>query len=41
MDDYINIAAKDILSWRSISSCASDSEEYLEHWQKTLHEVSK
>jgi hypothetical protein len=40
MDDYVNPTADGALSWRSISSCASDSEEGLEHWQQRMHEVS-
>jgi hypothetical protein len=40
MDDYVNLTADGALSWRSISSCASDSEEGLEHWQQRMHEVS-
>jgi hypothetical protein len=39
-DDYINPTAEGNLSWRSISSCASDSEEGLDNWQNRLHEVS-
>jgi hypothetical protein len=40
MDDYINPTVEGVLSWRIISSCASDLEEALEHWQQRLHEVS-
>jgi hypothetical protein len=40
MDDYVNPTADGALSWRSISSCASDSEEGLEHWKHRLHKVS-
>jgi hypothetical protein len=40
MDDYVNPTINGVLSWRSISSCASDSEEALENWQQRLHEVS-
>jgi hypothetical protein len=40
MDDYINSTIDGVLSWRSISSCASDSEKGLEHWKHQLHEVS-
>jgi hypothetical protein len=32
MDDYVNTTADDALSWRSISSCESESKEGLEHW---------
>jgi hypothetical protein len=32
MDDYVNSTAYGTLSWRSISSRASDLEEGLEHW---------
>ena len=28
------------LSWRSASSCTSDSREALENWKNRLHEVS-
>ena len=38
--DYINSTADGNLSWRSINSCTSDSEEGLENWQHSLHEVS-
>jgi hypothetical protein len=40
MDDYVNPTIEGVLSWRSISSCASDSKEALENWQQRLHEVS-
>jgi hypothetical protein len=40
MDDYVNPTTEGVLSWRSISSCASDSEEALENWKQRLHEVS-
>jgi hypothetical protein len=40
MDDYVNPTTDGVLSWRSISSCASDSEEALENWKQRLHEVS-
>ena len=30
MDDYVNLIMDGTLSWRSISSCASDSEKGLE-----------
>jgi hypothetical protein len=40
MDDYVNPTTDGALSWRSISSCASYSEEGLEHWQQRMHEVS-
>jgi len=32
MDDYVNSTTDGLLSWRIISSCASDSEEALENW---------
>jgi hypothetical protein len=32
MDDYVNPTADGALSWRSISSCTSNSEVCLEHW---------
>jgi hypothetical protein len=31
---YINPTADGMLSWRSISSCASDSDTGLENWQQ-------
>jgi len=40
MEDYVNPTADDSLSWRSISSCTSNSEVGLEHWQQRIHEVS-
>jgi hypothetical protein len=40
LDDYVKPTADGVLSWRSISSCASDLEEGLEHWQQRMHEVS-
>jgi hypothetical protein len=40
MDDYVNPTTNGVLSWRSISSCASHSEEGLEHFQQRMHEVS-
>jgi hypothetical protein len=39
-DDYITPTAEVVLSWKSISSYASNSEEVLEHWKQILHEVS-
>jgi hypothetical protein len=39
-EDYINPTADGMLSWRSISSCASDSDTGLENWQQRLHELS-
>lgn len=38
--DYINPTVDGKLSWRSISSCTSESDEALENWQTRLHEVS-
>jgi hypothetical protein len=32
MDDYVKPTADGVLNWRSISLCASDLEEGLEHW---------
>jgi hypothetical protein len=40
MDHYVKPIAYRVLSWRSISSCASDSEEGLEHWKHRMHGVS-
>jgi hypothetical protein len=39
MDDYVNPTVDGVLSWRSISSCASNSEDGIEHWQHRTHEV--
>ena len=37
---YVNPTADGVFSWRSITSCASDSNTGLENWQQRLHEVS-
>jgi hypothetical protein len=37
---YVNPTVDGILSWRSITSCASDSDIGLENYQQRLHEVS-
>jgi len=39
-EDYINPTTNEVLSWRGISSCYSDSDEGLENWQQRLHKVS-
>jgi hypothetical protein len=39
-EDYVNPTADGVLSWRSITSCTSDSDTGLENWQQRLHEVS-
>jgi hypothetical protein len=39
-EDYVNPTVDGVLSWISITSCASDSEIGLENWQQRLHEVS-
>jgi hypothetical protein len=39
MADYVNPTTERIISWRSINSCTSDSEESLENWKQRLHEV--
>lgn len=39
-EDYINPIADGNLSWHSIISCSSDSDEGLENWKQRLHEVS-
>jgi hypothetical protein len=39
-EDYVNPTVDGILSWRSITSCATDSYTGLEKWQQRLHEVS-
>jgi len=33
MENYVNPTSDGVLRWRIISSCASDSKEYLENWQ--------
>jgi hypothetical protein len=38
--DYINPTIDRVLSWRSITSCTTDSDTELENWQQRLHEVS-
>jgi hypothetical protein len=38
MDDYVNPNVDGALSWKSIISCVSDSEERHEHWQLRMHE---
>jgi hypothetical protein len=39
-EDYVNPTADGVLSWRSITSCASDLDTGLENWQQRLHEFS-
>ena len=39
-EDYINPTADGNLSWRSVSSCMSDSGEALENWKNRVLEVS-
>jgi hypothetical protein len=39
-EDYVNPTANGVLSWRSITSCASNSDTSLENWQQRLQEVS-
>jgi hypothetical protein len=39
-EDYINPTTNGILSWISISSCASYSNIGLENWKQHLHEIS-
>ena len=38
--DYINPIVDGNLSWKSVSSCTSNSSEALENWQNRMHEVS-
>ena len=38
--NYINPTTDGKLSWKSVSSCTSDSGEELENWQNKMHEVS-
>jgi hypothetical protein len=40
MEDYVDPTMDGALSWRSISSCTSDSEAGLKNWQQRMHEVS-
>jgi hypothetical protein len=37
---YVNPTADGVLSWRSITSCASDLDTGLEIWKHRLHELS-
>ena len=37
--DYINPTTDGKLSWKSVSSCSSDSGEALENWQNWFQEV--
>ena len=39
-EDYVNLTADGILSWRSITSCVTNSYTGLENWKQRLHEVS-
>lgn len=39
-EDYINPIVDEELSWRSICSYGTDSEESLERWKNRLHEMS-
>jgi hypothetical protein len=39
-EDYINPTVDGVLSWRSITSCAFDSDIGLENWKQRLHEFS-
>ena len=39
-EDYINPTVDGNLSWKSASSCTSDSGKDLENWKNILHEVS-
>jgi hypothetical protein len=39
-EDYVNPTTDGILSWRSITSCAYDSNMGLEDWKQKLHEIS-
>jgi hypothetical protein len=38
--NYINPTTDGVLSWRSITSCKTDSDTGLENWKQRLHEVS-
>jgi hypothetical protein len=39
-EDYVNPIADGVLSWRSITSCTTDSDTGLENWQQRVHKVS-
>ena len=39
-DNYVNPTTDGNLSWRSVSSCTSDSGDALENWKNRLHVVS-
>jgi len=39
-EDYVKPTADGVLSWWSITSCATDSDTGLEKWQQRLHKVS-
>ena len=39
-EEYVNLIADIILSWRIIKPCVSDLDTGLENWQQRLHEVS-
>ena len=39
-EDYINLIVDGNMSWKSASSCTSDSRETLENCKNRLHEVS-
>ena len=39
-EDYVNQTVDGVISWRSITSCAPDSDTCLENWQQRLHEFS-
>jgi hypothetical protein len=39
-EDYVNPTVDEVLSWQTITSCATDSDIGLENWQQRLHEVS-
>jgi hypothetical protein len=39
-EDYVNPTVDWILSWKSITSCAKDSDTGLDNWQQRLHKVS-
>jgi hypothetical protein len=39
-EDYVNLTADKILSWKRITSCVTDSNTVLEKWQQRIHEIS-
>jgi hypothetical protein len=40
-EDYVNPTTDGILSWKRITSCATESDIGLEKWQQRLHKVPR